>query len=68
MSSKASPKVKSAVTELPKLLDVEMLSRRAIWPQSFDAHPPNSDYIALYFFPQYERYASSMDYILHINC
>ncbi|XP_045824039.1 uncharacterized protein LOC123916594 isoform X1 [Trifolium pratense] len=53
MSSKASPKFKLAVTELPKVFDVEMLPRRVIWPQSFDVHPPNSDDIALYFVPQY---------------
>ncbi|GAU13196.1 hypothetical protein TSUD_303270 [Trifolium subterraneum] len=65
MSSKASPKVKSAVTEFPKLVDVEMLPRRVIWPQSFDADPPNSDYIALYFFPQYERDEMIFDRVLN---
>jgi hypothetical protein len=67
ISSKASPKVNSAVTVLPELLDLEMLSKRIIWPQSFADHPPNGDCIGLYFFPQYERYATSMDYILHTN-
>lgn len=55
ISSKASPKVNSAVTVLPELLDLEMLSKRIIWPQSFADHPPNGDCIGLYFFPQYER-------------
>lgn len=63
-SSKACSKVLSAVTVLPTLLDVEILSRFAIWPKSFDMFPPNSDNIGLYFFPLYERYAS-IDYILH---
>ncbi|CAJ1974686.1 unnamed protein product [Sphenostylis stenocarpa] len=66
-SSEACSKVILAVTELPTQLDVEMLSRCAIWPKSFDMSPPNGDSIGLYFFPQYERYALSIDYILHYH-
>ncbi|XP_022632398.1 uncharacterized protein LOC106779706 isoform X3 [Vigna radiata var. radiata] len=54
-SSGACSKVHLAVTELPTLLDVEMLSRCGIWPKSFDMSPPNGDSIGLYFFPHYER-------------
>jgi len=67
VSSEASPKVHLAVTELPTLLDVEMLSRCGIWPKSFDMSPPNGDSIGVYFFPHYERYALSIDYILHTD-
>ncbi|RDX90335.1 hypothetical protein CR513_27812, partial [Mucuna pruriens] len=66
-SSKACSKVHSAVTTLPRLLDVGMLLRCATWPESFDMFPPNGDSIDLYFLPQYERYASSMHYILHTD-
>lgn len=62
ISSKACSKVHSAVTGLPRLLDVEMLLRCVIWPQSFGTYPPNCGSIALYFFPLYERYASDSAY------
>ncbi|CAI8584554.1 unnamed protein product [Vicia faba] len=65
LSSKACSKVKSAVTELPELLDVELLSRHFIWPQSFVTYPPDSDYIGLYFFPQYERDEMIFDSVLN---
>ncbi|KAG4392803.1 hypothetical protein GLYMA_04G214800v4 [Glycine max] len=64
-SSKACSKVLSAVTVLPTLLDVEILSRFAIWPKSFDMFPPNSDNIGLYFFPLYERDELSFDRVLN---
>ncbi|CAL5204351.1 unnamed protein product [Lathyrus oleraceus] len=65
LSSGASSKVKSAVTELPKLLDVESLSRHVIWPQSFVTYPPDNDCIGLYFFPQYERDEMIFDRVLN---
>ncbi|XP_058786548.1 uncharacterized protein LOC131661132 [Vicia villosa] len=65
LSSKAYSKVKSAATELPELLDVELLSRHVIWPQSFVTHPPDSDCIGLYFFPQYERDEMIFDSVLN---
>lgn len=61
VSSKACSKVHSTATALPRLLDVEMLLRCDVWPESFDMLPPNGDSIGLYFVPQYERYAYSMD-------
>ncbi|XP_061342514.1 uncharacterized protein LOC133288709 isoform X2 [Gastrolobium bilobum] len=64
-SSKACSKVHSVVTELPRLLDVEMLLRRAIWPENFDMFSPNSDDIAVYFFPQYERDETVFDGVLN---
>ncbi|XP_047155423.1 uncharacterized protein LOC124826606 isoform X1 [Vigna umbellata] len=66
-SSAACSKVHLAVTQLPTLLDVEMSSRCGIWPKRFDTSPPNGDSIGLYFFPHYERYALSMEYILHTD-
>ncbi|KAJ1379037.1 hypothetical protein SESBI_47255 [Sesbania bispinosa] len=64
MSSKACSKVHSAVTGLPKLLDVEMYLRCVIWPQSFDMFPPDGDSIGLYFFPQFERDEMVFDNVL----
>ncbi|XP_027339304.1 uncharacterized protein LOC113853058 [Abrus precatorius] len=64
-SSEASPKVHSTVTTLPRLLDVEMLLRYAIWPESFDMFPPNGDSIGLYFFPQYEGDETVFDAVLN---
>ncbi|CAK8567891.1 unnamed protein product [Lathyrus sativus] len=65
LSSEACSKVKSAVTELPELLDVESLSRHVIWPQRFVTYPPNNHYIGLYFFPQYERDEMIFDRVLN---
>lgn len=55
LSSIACSKVHCAVTVLHPQLDVELLSRFDIWPESFQMSPPADDNIGLYIFPQYER-------------
>lgn len=55
-STIACSKVLNTVTGLPQLLDVELLSRSVIWPQSFWNSPPTEDNVGIYIFPQYERF------------
>ncbi|XP_028766049.1 uncharacterized protein LOC114723956 isoform X2 [Neltuma alba] len=54
LSTIACPKVHSAVSGLPPVVDVKLLSRSDVWPPSFQRSPPTNHSIGLYIFPQCE--------------
>ncbi|KAA8531038.1 hypothetical protein F0562_005747 [Nyssa sinensis] len=64
LSSKACSKVSDATNLLPPVLDMEILPRCDAWPKTFQRFPPTDDWIALYFFPEYERDEKVFDHLL----
>ncbi|KAL1543723.1 hypothetical protein AAHA92_20660 [Salvia divinorum] len=51
ISNKACHKVYAEASQFQPILRLEMLPKSDIWPKSFQTSEPNSDNIALYFFP-----------------
>ncbi|KAG6435870.1 hypothetical protein SASPL_100751 [Salvia splendens] len=51
ISNKACHKVYAEASQFQPILHLEMLPKSDIWPKSFQKSEPNSDSIALYFFP-----------------
>ncbi|KAL5818723.1 hypothetical protein ACOSQ3_022628 [Xanthoceras sorbifolium] len=64
LTRKGCSKACDAVTVLPLLCSVEILSKSAVWPQRFQTSPPNGDSIVLYFFPEYESDEKVFDALL----
>ncbi|XP_047976591.1 uncharacterized protein LOC125218855 isoform X2 [Salvia hispanica] len=51
ISNKACHMVYAEASQFQPILHLEMLPKSDIWPKSFQTSEPNSDSIALYFFP-----------------
>lgn len=56
MSSLACSKVYEEAKLIPELLPVELLRRCEVWPKGFEKLAPTDQSIALYFFPEGERW------------
>ncbi|KAK2656127.1 hypothetical protein Ddye_009179 [Dipteronia dyeriana] len=64
LTRRGCPRVCDAVTSLPLLLTVEILSKSDAWPQRFQISPRSYDSIVLYFFPVYESDEKVFDALL----
>uniref|UniRef100_A0A803KX52 AIPP2-like SPOC-like domain-containing protein n=1 Tax=Chenopodium quinoa TaxID=63459 RepID=A0A803KX52_CHEQI len=55
LSNTASLKVHGATSVLPQELIFKLVPKQEVWPKAFEASPPMTADIALYFFPSEER-------------
>ncbi|XP_021713588.1 uncharacterized protein LOC110681772 [Chenopodium quinoa] len=56
LSNTASLKVHGATSVLPQELIFKLVPKQEVWPKAFEASPPMTADIALYFFPSEERF------------
>jgi len=68
LSTKACLKAWNTASILPQLLHIDILSMSDAWPPMFQITPPTDEHITLYFFPEHERWPSSLifDFLLSI--
>lgn len=64
ISNKACLKVHEAANLLPKIICLEVFPRLDVWPKSFEKSQPTDDSIALYLFPENERYRNAFDILV----
>ncbi|KAJ7969841.1 putative RING/FYVE/PHD zinc finger protein [Quillaja saponaria] len=65
LSSLACSRVHEEASLFPEVLRVELLHRSKVWPKGFPKCGPYDHNIALYFFPESERYVKIFDKLVY---